>query len=983
MTAAGGRFVGRQRELDTLTRVHEEALAGSVRVVEIVGDPGIGKTRLVDAFGDRLRASGRPMTIGRAAEFEQEVPFAAFADALDRTLDRTLDQDQLAALGPETVRLLAKVFPTLSGQPAARPDPARPDPARSDPARPDPADRGGAERYRLHQAVRRLMEVLAEPGGLTLVLEDVHWADAGSVEQLDYLLRYPPRAPFLLVLTYRQRQASPRLLAALAQFAAAGQAPDAQVSVELEPLRRDEIDELIGAGLDRAARDEVYRVSGGNPFYVDALVRTGEAGRETNPVAAELTALSPVAAEVARAGAAIGEVFNPELVAVVAELPHPTVLAALDELASRDVIRAEATAGGFRFRHPLVRNAAYHTATGSWRRAAHRRAAAHLRAAGASAVALAHHVERAARPGDDDTELASAVAVLVAAADAAVSTVPELAARWLRVAIDLLPAGDNRQRAELTLGRARALAISGRCAESLDLLRDLLDRWPADQPGRRAETAALCATMLRFLGRHDESLELLEAEVARLPDQDTREAAALKLELTYGCMHGSRWPETFHWAAQVLETSARHPGRTLDVAGGTGLRAMGAALTGDQAAWEYLAHAGALLDSVPDGELAERLNVAAEIGWAEVLHGRFQDARRHYTRGVALARASGKYQILVHLLYGLCSAYTWLGQLAEAVEAADDALEVVRTLGERNLYPAVLSRRGELAFLQGDLATATRYVDRSVVERAAGTYLWTGHAELIRARIRLADPERYGDPDESVAELLEVGGGPDFPTVSAVARSLWYDVMAQAELAHSRVAGAVTWADRAAANVILAGVLDHGPLTRARALLGQAESAPEATRSVAELAADLAAQTAQQAAKAGARLVEADARRVVGTALAAGGDLAGAQEELRRAKALYADCGANGLHAEVVAEQRRLGSRTRRRSRAADAPVALTEREHEIARLVALGDSNRQIATKLALSPKTVESHLSRAFVKLGVSTRTALVLKITTTPEN
>src|SRR5207237_779002 len=84
-------------------------------------------------------------------------------------------------------------------------------------------------------------------------------------------------------------------------------------------------------------------------------------------------------------------------------------------------------------------------------------------------------------------------------------------------------------------------------------------------------------------------------------------------------------------------------------------------------------------DSVPDGELAERLYVLAEIGWVEVLHGAFRDARRHYARGVALARRTGQYQILVTLLYGVASGDTWLGRLAAAAEHAAAASAAART----------------------------------------------------------------------------------------------------------------------------------------------------------------------------------------------------------------------------------------------------------------------------------------------------------------
>ena len=112
------------------------------------------------------------------------------------------------------------------------------------------------------------------------------------------------------------------------------------------------------------------------------------------------------------------------------------------------------------------------------------------------------------------------------------------------------------------------------------------------------------------------------------------------------------------------------------------------------------------------------------------------------------------------------------------------------------------------------------------------------------------------------------------------------------------------------------------------------------------------------------------ARHLLGVALAELGRREEAQQQLGRAKELFANCGATGMHAAVVQQQRLQGARSTR-VRKDGGP--LTQRELEIAELVAHGYTNRQIAAQLFMSPKTVEAHLSRIFTKLGVASRTAV----------
>jgi len=404
----------------------------------------------------------------------------------------------------------------------------------------------------------------------------------------------------------------------------------------------------------------------------------------------------------------------------------------------------------------------------------------------------------------------------------------------------------------------------------------------------------------------------------------------------------------------------------LEVAGTTGLLALGHAYAGDyDQAREHVERSTALLDGVPDGELAKHLGVV-EVAWAESILHRHHDARRHFARGVAIARRTGQYHVLTPLLFGLATAETWLGELAAAREHAEAGAELARTLAVRSQHSAVLGALAETAYQQGALDEADRYAREAIAALPAEPMLWTGHAEGVIARVQLAQ----GDPRGCIDTLLRAGDGPDLSAYQPGMRPPWYDVIAQAELALGRVDEAAAWAERSAAVAPVFGADTALLLTRARILVASGE--PDA-------AADAARRVVAYHRGTGMRIVEGDARRVLAAALAATGDRRAAQEELRRAKELFAACGARAMHAAVVADQRRTGA-VKPRARTAGGEQ-LTERESEVAELVAAGYSNARVAAQLGLSPKTVQAHLSRVYAKLGVSSRAGLAARIGADP--
>src|ERR1700761_361472 len=438
--------VGRGRELAELDRALGRLADRQPWVVQLVGEPGIGKSRLLAELTRRAETRRWQVLIGRAAEFEQDVPFGAIIDALNDHLG-ALDSAVLRALQPEALQELAHVFPSLSGF-----------------ADETLAPRGQADRYRFHYAVRAVLERLAARRPVVIALDDVHWADPASCEVIAHLLRRF-RGPLLAALAVRRTPSS--LAGLLEEAIRAGEG----ARVDLGPLSSVEAQALMDPELDAAARDALYRESGGNPFYLEQLTRVGPPGAGPAAMTAgptESWALpSAVAAaiddELSRilaghklvldAAAVVGESFEPELVASIAERSVAFTLEAIDQLVATDIIRATATPRRFRFRHPIVRRAVYDGMPSGWRLAAHARAAAALIAARAPASTSAHHVERSAMQGD---ELAAAVLV-----EAARGAAPLRAGRWLLAAVRLLPAEASPERRMALITEAATVLASG------------------------------------------------------------------------------------------------------------------------------------------------------------------------------------------------------------------------------------------------------------------------------------------------------------------------------------------------------------------------------------------------------------------------------------------------------------------------------------------------------------------------------------------
>ena len=394
------QFVGREEQLGFLARRWERVRAGEGQLVLIVGEPGLGKSRLIEEFHSRLAETRHTWVEWSASQLLQNTPlhpiaewgrfrFGADAPAEQRLadLEGTL---RLIGLGPaEYAPLLAPLvdIPLPLGRAAHFPP----------------------EELRRKQLAAMTAWVLAGARSQPVVLafEDLHWADPTSLDLLRALADRGAQAPLLLLATTRP------------EFRAPWSLRPHHSLISLSPLDRAGVARMVGEisarhALSKELIEGVNERTGGVPLFVEEvtrlLVERGEQGSvQAIPptlqlsLAARLDRLGP-AREVAQIGAVLGRDFVYVLLRDVAEIEEPALQASLDRLADADLLFVEGAPpeANYRFKHALIQDAAYESLLKSRRQALHRRAAEALREANGEPEAIAHHFTEA---GLDDVAI--------------------------------------------------------------------------------------------------------------------------------------------------------------------------------------------------------------------------------------------------------------------------------------------------------------------------------------------------------------------------------------------------------------------------------------------------------------------------------------------------------------------------------------------------------------------------------------------------
>ncbi len=920
--------------------------------LSVSGEPGIGKTRLMSELSTAAQARGHLVLGGRGAEFERDIPFGVWIDALDDYLGM-LGRNGLERLVGERGARLAEVFPAVAGQFGL----SRAGPSGGGPPLPrlDATSLPG-ERYLVHRTARALLEGLAAERPVLVVIDDLHWTDPASAELLAHLLRHPPAAPVLVAVAFRTGPGPVGVQSELGPAIRDGRGAE----LSLAPLTADQAGELIGTQ-PAEVRRALFEQSGGNPFYLRELARAhardGVPSSVTAALAQELAALPAPARLLAEVAAVAGDPVELSEAAVAAPMGESEATEAVGVLVDTGLLVRADVPRRYRFRHPIVRRAVYETLPEGRRIAAHARLAAITFGRGAELATRAHHVERSAAAGD-----VGAVQVLIDAARGAASTAPAAAGRWYEAALRLLPVDLEDQRLEILVDLAGTWSGVGRLADARSRLLEAIEM--ADADALRVRLVTGCAAIERLLGRHDLAESRLQRAIGDLAGEPTADVGALYLEEAAASAYRGEFAEAHRKAAQARGVAERVGDPVISATAASIEAFAWSCSPGGAAADEAIEQAAGAVDGLPTGSGTDALFFLAN---AELWGERLAQAERHFHQAVSVCRSTGQGQLLVPLRAGWCYTLDMLGELGRAAEQADAAVDAARLTGLAQplvwalmVQATTTATRGEVSAAMVPAAEAMDLlegIDQGTVRDASHAFMAVLCAQA-------------GELERSVTHMV-AAGAPDFASFAIGRRCFWYATLATVELALGDHRGAEGWARRGEDAAVTAGLPVSGAaVRRARAelMLGAGDSAG---------AAELALAAAAAADGRHARIEAARSRIIAGRALARLGERDRAHDVLRAAEVELTDCGAFGYREAAAAELRDLGGRSTPADSVPEGP-GFSPREREVATLVAEGATNRRVARVLGLSEKTVEGHMHRLFTKLGVRSRAEVAVAIT-----
>ncbi|WP_369383460.1 AAA family ATPase [Streptomyces sp. cg36] len=987
-------FVGRAGELTALNEALARATAGEPQALVVGGEAGVGKTRLIEEFTATACDSGAVVAVGGCVEIGADgLPFAPFSTAL-RTLRRRLP-DEFAAAAEGQEEELARLLPELGE--ASR-------------------ESGEDGTARLFELTVRLLERTAADRTVVLVLEDLHWADASTRHLLAYLLRTLRRGRLAVVATYRaddihRRHPLRPLLAELDRLRTVRR-------IELSRFNRGEVHRqltgILAAEPDPALVDEIFERSDGNAFFVEELSVCHESGCAATGLSDSLRDLLLVRVEtlpedaqlVLRILAEGGSTVEHPLLAAVCGLTDDGLDAALRAAVGANIVLPTPEGDGYRFRHSLVREAVSDDLLPGERSRLNRRYAQALEA-DPTLVRADERTTRLASYWYSAHDAAKALPmVLRAAVEARKRHAYSEQLRLLERGMELWDAVPAEGRADLRpLDYAGAYPSCGGCD-------------PATTPLGQLDLLAEAAVAARFCGERERALKFAKRALRIIdseengappgtPHGDPLRAAWFWTEisrLAQNLGRGDGWDEiaTAQELVRGLPPSAVHA-QVLATAAGWGMlhRPGAESLAAAERAVEYarlvdaeeielnarLTLGGLMVDSgdVEGGlammrEVVEhslRLGIVVEAGrgyvnLASTLEsvGRSQESADTAAEGVRHAR---KFGLLDNEAWAAGNESDALLSLGRWQEAAERVAHVRGTsAGAKPLGYAAL-RIAQLAVLRGEPALAAESLAEAVGHFGTRDPMPQHAIPVARVELALAAGQgRFADARAELARTAEAG----FPP--GTQRYGWPLLLTAASIeADLRGLPAADEGRTEALALIRSSarqMATPGPLTRAYALCVEAELARAEGRDTADRWA--AAATAFQPLERPYELAQV-CHRWAAALLAEGGDRERAAALLRQSYAAAGRFGARPLaeELELLARRARLPL-TAPETALPDEPadpagaLGLTSREQDVLRLVAAGQSNRQIAEELYISPKTASVHVSNILAKLGVSGR-------------
>jgi DNA-binding CsgD family transcriptional regulator len=922
--AMAGRIVGRDAEQEVVAQFLSGLAAGPGALV-IRGDPGIGKSVLWRAGCEEARRRSIRTLVSRPSEAEAAMSFAALADLLSAEVDdaqRVLPPVQAAALR------------TALGQLAPQ-DP-----------RPHPNAIG--------LGLLGVLGTLAERSPVLIAIDDAQWLDRPSARMLGFALRRLTREPVGVLATERTAATAKPRLDLHRSF------PDGRcVICSPGPLTLGALHRLLrehlGVAFPRTTLLRVHRASAGNPLWALELARA--LGPDAGPLPP--SGLLPVPTDLSRLlGRRLAALSaGPrEALLAAAQLASPTPGLIASALGDHDraaaALLAAERAGiididgdGIAFTHPLLASVLVGRASPATRSALHLRLA--------ETVTDPEERARHLAMGTDSPDERVASTVSAAAAVAAARGAPSSAAELLELSSALTPPGLAAERARRLTGAAGHYFRSGDAERARMLLEQVVDLLSA------GEARANALRLLGLVRCHTDSFRAahdLFGQALLETGGNLGLRAALQLQASYcGLIFGDA-----AGAASLAEDALAIAERLSDpvlLAGALGWAAFFDFLTGGgfpaRRLQRALATSRAGTAGPAEPALEPRLLAGTVMKWA----GHFDQARDLLLGLQAQAAQTGDDSMLPYLLCQMAELECWAGDWGRAARcaersdelAAESGQQILRaiTLHARGLVAAHRGQTGEarallgegLALAQGDACNAFAQLNRSALG-----FLELSLGDCAAARCQLAElieqVTRYGVAEPAVVRWVPdavealIGDG-DLMTAEAV--------LAPFESRAQALEGG--WALAAAA--------------RCRGLLSAAGGDTEAGIDHLGRALRLAENLAQPFELARCLFVH-------GRLLRRARQKRLAEASLVRSRDLFDELGA-GLWSGRASEE--LGRVGLRRSQTG----VLTPGEERVAGLAAEGLTNREVAERLFMSPKTVDATLARVYRKLGVRSRTEL----------
>jgi DNA-binding CsgD family transcriptional regulator len=952
-------LIGRTSERDRLRVLLDGAAAGIPGVVVLTGEAGVGKTRLVESAVADAREDGWTSAIGACFMLSgTEHPFAALTAALRRHVE----DDALPALGATARRELARLFPTAD-IPAAEPG--------------EPAD---FSRARLFEILLAVVRGLPTEQPALLVLEDLHWADPSTLDFIGFVVHNLTDERLAVLLTFRTDELARghRTAETVAELRRSARVTVVDVDrLGLAETTR-HIATLVGHEPAPELAVELHRRTGGNPLFVEELVAAHRSGDDALPATVRDTVLVRVerqpedVQELLRAMAIVRRPAEPELLARVVGGDAADVARRIRAATATHLLTVRPDSGRVAFRHALLGEALRAELLSHERRALHER-----------------------------------VATALAGLDG--GTFAELAGHWR---------GAGRLREALLASAAASRAAMGMYAygEAYEHLRTALALWP--EAGKaagvdRLALLAMAADVARLDARHEDTARLCQQALAAIDETQTPELAAEFHERlgraryfdqaaaarAFGAALALLAPEPptairarlLAAQAQSLLFEAQH-GEARDRAehAMAAARAAGAP-TEENAARLTLGMAHAFLgDTAAAGVLLAQARAAAtgladpeQIGSASIYLGELHRLEGH-PRAALEVMLEGRREVAPFGLEATKGTFM-------AAQAAQDAFRIGdwqrcdELLASLDAAAVSTTTRltidtvaGRLAAARGDLDAARAHLVGAHGQCSEGPlaeFLPGVVCGLLDLAVRAGDPaaaratvDRAIDAVHGREDVLNT------PLLYTRAASLEADLAERARAGRDD-AGAAEAAERAERLVarlraLLAGAEPAALPADARVYRAQASAELARARGQAEPA--VWAAVAERWERLDHPLGAAAAWLRASEAALAGNDRPSAQAAVGAAHALATRVGATLLAGEIQALAQRARLALDRSAPAATpaAGLGLTSRETEVLGLVAEGLTNREIAQRLFIAPKTASLHVSHILQKLGVHNR-------------